>query len=75
MSLKEDLTKLAALKRSRGNFEKIQEQIESLRGLVDEAETAAEEYADVAEDPDYDADDRDASWMVLCDALKAIAEA
>lgn len=136
-TLADDLRKLAGLKRTKKNFEKIQEQVgelaqyatdadtalEALSGfrekldelqealgntdtdnpllewaaafgaeldgltvpggnddsdipsLIQEAETACEEYDSIRVDPEYDSLGRDETWGALCDALDNIANA
>lgn len=137
MPLKEDLEKMASMKRSRPNFEKIQEQLTELREmsdnasevlsavdssrdtlqelsdaldgtsddnpllgdvsalrdqvtdllaalpgddssigeLVDEAESAAEDYEQSLDDSDYDREDREELFDSLCNAMGNIASA
>lgn len=56
-------------------LEALPESEESIATLIEEAESACDEYENVKDDTDYTAQDREDAWGELCDALDNIAEA
>lgn len=73
-TVKNGTSKLAGLRRSRQNLERIQEHLSAVEDAVASAVQAAEDYEGALEDPDCSADEREEIWDALSSALTELAE-